>query len=169
MSKNLNQMIKNIIFDWGDTVMRDYPELPGAMCDWEHVEIIPGVESVLKDWSKKYTLIIATNAGVSDTEAMIRALKRVGVDVYFSYFFSSKELGVAKPDSKFFQQVCLLAYISVDETMMVGNDYEKDIEGAKTAGLKTIFFNERQRVGDFPSADLVISRMEELNLAGELL
>lgn len=157
-------MIKNIIFDWGDTVMRDYPELPGAMCDWEHVELIPGVEPVLQDWSKKYTLIIATNAGVSDTEAMIRALKRVGVDVYFSHFFSSKELGVTKPDPTFFLQVCLLAEVSVNETIMIGNDYEKDIEGAKTAGLKTIFFNEKRREGDFPSADLIISKMEELIL-----
>jgi len=29
-------MIKALIFDWGDTVMRDFPDCKGPMADWEH-------------------------------------------------------------------------------------------------------------------------------------
>jgi len=162
-------MIKNIIFDWGDTVMRDYPELPGAMCDWPHVELIPHVYQALVDLKSKYTLVIATTAGVSDTEAMIRALQRVGVKEMFSKFYSSKELGVAKPDPQFFAEVCRRAELQPKDTVMVGNDYDKDIVGAKTAGLKTVFFNEKHRPGDFPSADIIIYTMKDLRKALEKL
>lgn len=155
-------MIKSIIFDWGDTVMRDYPELPGAMCDWPHVELIPYVDRALADLKSKYTLVIATTAGVSDTKAMIKALRRVGVKEMFSKFYSSKELGVAKPDPMFFIEVCRRADLWPEYTVMVGNDYEKDMVGAKTAGLKTVFFNEKQRIGDFPAADVIIPSMENL-------
>jgi FMN phosphatase YigB (HAD superfamily) len=158
-------MIKNIIFDWGDTVMRDYPEMPGAMCDWSHVELIPHVYQALADLKPKYTLAIATTAGVSDTDAMIRALQRVAVKEMFGKFYSSKELGVAKPDPMFFTEVCRRAELQPNCTVMVGNDYEKDIVGAKTAGLKTVFFNEKHRQGDFPAADIIIFSMDSLCMA----
>lgn len=155
-------MIKNIIFDWGDTVMRDYPELPGAMCDWTHVELIPHVYEALTELKSKYTLVIATTAGVSDTDAMIRALERVGVKEMFSKFYSSKDLGVAKPDPLFFTEVCRRAELQPSCTVMVGNDYDKDIVGAKTAGLITVFFNEKHRQGNFPAADIIIFSMDSL-------
>ena len=158
-------MIKNIIFDWGDTVMRDYPELLGAMCDWPHVELIPHVYSALTELKSKYTLVIATTAGVSDTDAMVRALQRVAVKEMFSAFYSSKELGVSKPDPLFFTEVCRRAELQPRCTVMVGNDYEKDIVGAKTAGLKTVFFNEKHRSGNFPAADILISSMDALCMA----
>lgn len=155
-------MIENVVFDWGDTVMRDYPDLPGAMCDWPHVELIPHVYPALEELKSKYTLVIATTAGVSDTAAMIRALERVEVKEMFGKFYSSKELGVAKPDPGFFTEVCRRAGLQPQSTVMVGNDYEKDIVGAKTAGLKTVFFNEKHRQGKFPSADVMIYSMSDL-------
>jgi putative hydrolase of the HAD superfamily len=155
-------MIKNIIFDWGDTVMRDYPELSGPMFEWAHVELIPYVFEALDQLKSKYTLVIATNAGVSDTVAMKKALARVGVEGLFSQFYSSKELGVCKPDPKFFLEVCKCASLQLNETVLVGNDYEKDIIGAKSAGLKTVFFNEKLKVGTFDKADVIIQSMNLL-------
>ena len=26
------------LFDWGDTLMTDFPDASGKMCDWEHSE-----------------------------------------------------------------------------------------------------------------------------------
>ena len=39
--------IKTLIFDWGDTIMRDLG-LPGPMKDWDRVEWIPGAKEMLK-------------------------------------------------------------------------------------------------------------------------
>lgn len=46
---------------------------------------------------------------------------------------------------------------------------EKDIEGAKAAEIKTIFFNENQLHGNFVKADLEIYSMENLKVAVEQL
>jgi len=52
---------------------------------------------------------------------------------------------------------------------MIGNSYEKDIEGAKAAEIKTVFFNENQLEGNFEKADYVIYSMDDLKVAIEQL
>ncbi len=162
-------MIKTIIFDWGDTVMRDFPELKKPMFTWEHVEYIPDIEQALQILHKKYTMVIATNAGQSDTAAMIKALERVGAEQYFGFFFSSKDLGFEKPDIRFFTTIAERIHTKPEECIMIGNLYDKDITGAKNAGMKTILFDEKSSGDEYPKADLVIHSMKFLVKAVECL
>ncbi|MFZ4400228.1 MAG: HAD family hydrolase [Bacteroidales bacterium] len=155
-------MVKAIIFDWGDTVMRDYPELKTPMFTWNHVECIPYVENALKVLTVKYIIVIATNAGQSDTSAMIKALERVGAKQYFHHFFSSRDLGYEKPDIRFFTTIAQSLQIKPEDCVMIGNLYEKDITGAKDAGMKTILFDEKVSHLVFPKADKVIHSMISL-------
>jgi putative hydrolase of the HAD superfamily len=154
-------MIKTLIFDWGDTIMRDFNEA-GPMSEWLQVAWIPGAEESLKILSKKFTCIIATSASHSDVNEMKKALARVGADQYFHLFYSRKELGFAKPDPRFFEAVLQRSGAKASSTVMIGNLYEKDIVGAKKAGLTTVFFNETNLGGDFPDADHMISHMNQL-------
>ncbi len=155
-------MITTLIFDWGDTLMRDYPELPGPMYTWEHVEWIPGAKETLEKVFGHYDMVVATNAGESNTEAMIKALQRVGAERYFQYFYSSKDLGVQKPDPKFFLAICEKLNSKPSNCVMIGNSYEKDIAGAKDAGMKTIYFNEKCSDDHAGKADYIVNRMEEI-------
>ena len=155
-------MIKAIIFDWGDTVMRDYPELKTPMFKWEHVEIIPDIIPALQILEKEYIMVIATNAGQSDTEAMIKALERVDIKKYFHHFFSSKDLGYSKPDVRFFNSIAKSINQLPKECIMIGNMYDKDIVGAKDIGMKTILFDKKKEQKDYPKADITIGSM--LNL-----
>lgn len=155
-------MIKVIIFDWGDTLMRDFPDKEGPMYLWDHVEWIPGAEQALKSLINNYTLVIATNAGQSDTNDMIKALKRIGADTYFSRFFSSKDLGYAKPDVRFFYSITGQLNVNAENFAMIGNDYQKDIIGAKQCGMFTVLFNEKQIQGTFDKADKTITSLSEL-------
>lgn len=152
---------KAIIFDWGNTIMRDY-KLPGPMYQWEKVTWIPGAEDLLKHLQDKYVLAIATNALHSGSEDMVKALKMVGADKYFNHFFSSRELGYQKPDPRFFLAVCDGIEINPEECIMIGDTYERDIIGAKRAGIKTIFFNENKKDGEFSDADYVVEGLLEV-------
>jgi len=155
-------MIKALIFDWGDTVMRDFPDCKGPMADWEHVEWIPFMEDALKILFPKYICCIASNAGYSDSTVMYKALKRIGADKYFHYLFTSKDLGYEKPDPRFFQKIAEEIKTDPSECVMIGNIYEKDISGAKAVGMKTIFFNEKMISGNFSEADIVLHSMKDL-------
>ena len=155
-------MIRALIFDWGDTVMRDFPECEGPMADWKNVEFIPFAEDALKILSEKYMCCIASNAGYSNTALMRKALKRVGAEKYFNYFFTSKDLGFEKPDPRFFQKIAEEIKENPVECIMIGNSYKKDICGAKAVRMKTIFFNEKNISGDFLDADKIIYSLNEL-------
>lgn len=150
-----------LIFDWGDTIMRDF-DVPGKMKDWEHVEYIEGAEEMLQEISGHFLCCVATSADKSDTNDMIAALRRVDADKYFSHFFSSAELGVAKPNPEFFATILRKLDFRNAIYFSIGNLYEKDIVPAKQAGLKSIWFNEYKIKGDFPDADYIINSWSEL-------
>merc|ERR1711991_36847 len=107
-------------------------------------------------------MVVATSADHSGTDDMIKALERIGAHKYFNHFFSQKELGFKKPDPRFFQSIIDKLNLNPSESLMIGNSYEKDIEGAKKAGLNTLFFNEMALKGDHTAADRIINTMEEL-------
>ncbi|WP_321329890.1 HAD family hydrolase [uncultured Ilyobacter sp.] len=157
-------MIKNIkviIFDWGDTLMRDYDN-SGPMAHWKKVALIPGIKDVLRELEKNYTLCVASNAGESDSELMKSALKRVGIDNFFSYFFTSKDLGFEKPDIRFYETILKSESFSANECLMVGNHYDNDIVGSKSIGMTTILFDENNKFSDTESADYKINRIIQI-------
>ncbi|MCK9451627.1 MAG: HAD family hydrolase [Bacteroidales bacterium] len=154
-------MIKALIFDWGDTIMRDFEE-PGPVSEWKEVAWIPGAAESLQKLHQKYVCIIATSASHSDTAEMKKALKRMDADRYFQHFYSKVDLGFAKPDPRFFERILSLSKLQPEDAVMIGNLYDKDISSAKKAGLFTVFFNENGLSGDFPDADIIIRRMHEL-------
>lgn len=151
-----SEKIKALIFDWGDTVMKDFQEFSGPMAEWSHVETVPGIEGTLHD---EYIICLATNAGASDASLVRKALARVHIDHYFTEIFTSKELGYQKPQAEFFESILHKLNLSARECVMIGNDYMKDIVAAKEVGLQTIYLSED--VGEYEYANAVIRSMDE--------
>lgn len=161
--------IKVIVFDWGDTLMRDYEQFSGPMVEWPHVEMVSGVEDTLMQLHKKFICCVASNAGASDAELMGKALERVNIKQYFQYLFTSKELGARKPSVEFFNEILERVGIAGHEGVMVGNDYNKDIVPAKSTGMKTILFSKTIGEEETLCADAVICSMKNLVSAVEKL
>lgn len=157
----IQKPVDALIFDWGDTIMRDFG-IPGPMADWEKVEYIPGAEEALSNLSPHFTCVIATSADHSGTEEMIAALKRVNANRYFHHFFASRDLGYKKPDPEFFKSITRKIGLTPGRCIMIGNIFEKDIVGAAKAGLQTILFDEHRHEGTFHEADEIITHMKEL-------
>lgn len=155
-------MITHLIFDWGDTLMRDFTEKPGPMADWDYIEVFPGVIETLQSLQHHFTLAVATNAGFSNTELMRKALVRGGIEHYFSYYFSSKDLGFSKPDVRFFNALSSGMNILPENCFFIGNDYNKDIVGANAIGMKTVLFNHSDTIFFTSVADYIITDFSEL-------
>lgn len=154
--------IKALIFDWGDTLMRDFTEFDTAMVYWPKVEIIPGVAEALQELHPRFTCCVASNAGVSDAELMGQALARVDIRQYFHHLYTSRELGAPKPEPGFFMAILERINAAPEECIMVGNDYQKDIAGAKAVGLHTIFLTTETDPTAVPAADVLIDSMQGL-------
>lgn len=154
-------MNKVLLFDWGNTVMVDFV-LPGPMCSWEKVDWVDGAEEAIEALSHKYKCYLATNAGASTEMEVKLALHRVLADRFFTGIFLAKEIGYEKPDFRFFKAIIDKMGILPENFIMIGDNYFKDCEGAKKAGMRTVLFNATGIIGTFPMADAVISSMNEL-------
>ena len=128
------------IFDWGDTLMVDYPDMSGKMCDWEWVQAVEGAEDALRCISKNARIYVATGASESTEMEIKAALKRVGLDTFISGYFCKSNLGIEKGDPAFFS--CILKKLGKHphQVTMVGDSLSKDIEPALALGMKVIWF-----------------------------
>ena len=89
-----------VLFDWGDTVMRDRPEITIPMVKWEAVEVMEGIADVLEYLhSTKRRIILATSAAISDEGQIRGALRRGGLDIYFSNIYCFKNTNLPKAKS----------------------------------------------------------------------
>lgn len=158
------QGIQAVVFDWGDTLMRDFAQFEGAMVHWPRVERMPGVMETLGSLKGRVVLCVASNAGDSDAELMGCALERSGIRHFFDRLWTSRELGAAKPAPAFFQAILRELGLDGQACAMVGNDYEKDIAPAKAAGMKTVWL-ALSPAPKAPDADAVIHSMKELAAA----
>ena len=152
--------IKYLLFDWGDTLMADDPNNEKAMYLWEEIQVMQGVTDLIPYLHSKYICTVGSNAGESNAIMMKKAFERVNLDSYFDYYFTSKELGARKPDAAFFENILQKLGANTENTVMIGNDYLKDISGAKKAGLKTILITKLNQY--FPEADYIVKSFGEL-------
>jgi putative hydrolase of the HAD superfamily len=153
-------MTKILLFDWGNTIMVDF-NLPGPMYTWNKAAWVPGAEDALKALDE-HVCCIATNAGESNAEAVKKGLAMVGADTYFKFIFSSWDIGFEKPDPRFFRFITDTLVTSADNCIMIGDNYQKDIAGAKSAGMKTILLDPTGHNKPCPLADAVIRSMNGL-------
>lgn len=75
--------------------------------------------------------------------------------------FTSEGIGYAKPDAKAFQTVCDRLSIPYDTMYYIGDNYIKDMEGAKAAGLHTIHFN-RHKLQEGMASDYIVYNEDQL-------
>ena len=160
----MSSPLRVLIFDWGDTVMRTFPQYAGPMVGWPEVAAAPGATEALTELAGHYRLALATNARDSGSLAVRDALRRVRLDAVFDVVATSKEMGAAKPDPAFFRAVLARVGCAPDEAVMVGDSYDADVVGAKMAGLRAIWYNPAQAAcpEPHPAYDAEISHLAGL-------
>jgi len=134
-------MAKIFLFDWGGTLMVNPPGMKGKMCNWEHVEAIPGAHETLALLSQQgCKLYVATGAADSSEEDIRAAFERVGLEGYILEFFCQSNLGIGKGSVAYFQAVVEALGVDASELTMVGDIFHRDIEPAIEAGLNAIWY-----------------------------
>ncbi len=108
------------------------------------VNLFPYSIEILEYLYPKYKLHIITN-GFS--EVQYTKLKTSGMDKYFLEVITSEEAGVKKPNSEIFEFAFKKAGALAKESIMIGDDYEVDIIGARNVDMKQIFFDPDKKTG----------------------
>jgi putative hydrolase of the HAD superfamily len=152
-----------VLFDWGDTIMKDDPAMTLPMALWPQVEAVTGVKETLLHLFPHRTIGLATGAEVS-TEADIRtALQRVNLDGYFTHIFCYKNTGLHKPTQAFYSFILQTLGVRPEDVLMVGDAFEKDVLAANRVGIRAAWFNPR--TSEVKAAEMyrTIHSLTELN------
>lgn len=105
----------------------------------EYIRLYPGVLEALEYFrSKGCRIWLLSNAQRMFTEYELRSL---GLWDCFDGIYISSDFGFRKPDARFFS--ALLENEGLDKTkcLMIGNDRNTDIAGAKKLGLATVYMH----------------------------
>ena len=154
--------LRGVVWDWGDTLMRDIPGQVGPMVEWPRVEPMPGALLALRRLSVLPVQCVATNAVDSDGVEVAAALDRVGLRTYLTHFFTSSELGFSKPDPEFFREAARGLGLPPTALLAVGNDYMKDILPAKAAGMMTVLVSPDEEPAARQAADFRVPTLTHL-------
>jgi putative hydrolase of the HAD superfamily len=74
-------------------------------------------------------------------EIQYRKLRACGLYDYFDTVILSEDAGANKPSKKFFNYAFEMSGAKAETTLMIGDNYIADIEGAMDAGMDTILYN----------------------------
>lgn len=97
---------------------------------------------VLDYLQKKYQLSIITN-GFDDVQTI--KLKASGLDRFFSHVFTSETIGHKKPSKEIFEHAMHVVNVAPPHVLMIGDNPNTDILGARNAGITPVLFNPEER------------------------
>lgn len=106
------------------------------------VQLMPHAIEILEYLHSKYSLHLITN-GFQETQDT--KMKAADMLRYFTSITVSEEVGVKKPDKKIFLYALDKANAKAEESLMIGDEIEVDIIGARNAGIDQVFYNTKRQ------------------------
>ncbi|MFK5855747.1 MAG: YjjG family noncanonical pyrimidine nucleotidase [Bacteroidota bacterium] len=139
--------------DFGERLGDDYVRLSPIK-----VNLFPYSIEILEYLYPKYKLHIITN-GFSEVQEI--KLKTSKIDSFFIEVITSEDAGYKKPDTRIFDYAFNKTGALPQNSIMIGDDYEVDIIGAKNVGMRQIFFDPYLRHIDNEST-FYINNLKEI-------
>lgn len=100
--------------------------------------LFEGAFEILEHLKPNYKLHIITNGF---NEVQYKKIKNAGLQNYFDKIITSEEVGVKKPNPIIFEHALKETKAVASESIMIGDNWEADIMGAKNVGFDVIYCN----------------------------
>lgn len=121
-------------------------------------KLFPEVKNTLDKLKNDFQLHIITNGF---KEVQFIKLKQSGLDIYPKSITISEDVGKPKPHVEFFEAALNKAGANAHNSLIVGDDLETDILGAKNYGIDYVWFNPENETTETEVA-LQIQSMNQL-------
>ena len=117
----------------------------------EYIRLYPGVlDALAKLRERGYRLWLLSNAQHIFTAYELRHL---GLGAQLDGIYLSSDYGCRKPDQRFYRVLLEEQGLDPAKCLMIGNDRETDIAGAKAAGMATLYMHTDLTPKDQKKAD----------------
>lgn len=133
----------------------------------EQTALMPDAEKILQYLkSKGYNLNIISNGF---HEVQLKKLENTGLLKYFNKVFLSEDVKVPKPGAEIFEYAVKSVNAKKAESIMVGDDWDVDIQGALKFGIDAVYLRRKEELKLAPESIFaatdrlkIISRLTEL-------
>ena len=112
---------------------------------------IAGAAALLGAVKRHVPIAIVSNNILDEQQEKLRFC---GLDQFVDELVVSAEVGVSKPDPEIFRVAINRLGVSAQQTVMVGDSWAADVEGARAAGIRAIWFNPAGAVAPNSAADV---------------
>ena len=99
---------------------------------------ITGAADLLTAVRARAAVVVVSNNLLNEQRDKIR---QCGLAPLVNILVVSEDVGVSKPDPAIFQAALERAGCPADEAVMVGDSWANDVEGARAAGIRPVWFN----------------------------
>lgn len=145
IQENVTSIAKRITADFPlpmEIEWKFFPEVPNALARLKQERLVLGVIS-------------------NFDPSLEEILYELGLAQYFDIILTSKEARYAKPDPNIFRVALQRVAIDPEEALYVGDSYDSDVVGSRSAGLIPVLIDRKWSHGDVDC--LKIADMEELS------
>ncbi len=101
-------------------------------------KLLPYAKEVLDYLSGKYRLFILSNGF---RELQYRKMQSSGIHQYFEKVILSEDIQIHKPHPEIFHYALSVTHSYLSDSIMIGDNWEADIAGAKGVNMDQLFFN----------------------------
>jgi putative hydrolase of the HAD superfamily len=113
--------------------------------NWDYMQrttqkdkLVPGAIELL-DYLKLYYRMFILSNGFREIQSL--KLQKTGLAPYFGKLILSEDIGCRKPQKAIFDFALKNTNSRRNESLMIGDSWEADIEGARRAGIDQLWFN----------------------------
>jgi putative hydrolase of the HAD superfamily len=128
-------------------------------------ELRKGAKKLLKQVQQHYKIGLISN--FTHASVIHKSLRVLGINTFFNVVVISEENGWRKPSNRIFVDALKRIGAQAEETVYIGDSPIEDINGAKQAGLKTVFvpsqFNKLNDLVDSQQKpDFIVKDLESI-------
>ena len=135
--KYMSRTYKNIFFDLDDTLC-SFSVHTGEGVSLASKRLMPHACEVLAYLKSRYRLYILSNGS---RVVQVKKLRVAGLEAYFRKVIVSEDIGVPKPYAPIFHFALSATQSYLEESLMVGDSWEKDVVGAADIGMHQVFYD----------------------------
>ncbi len=113
---------------------------------------VPGTTALLDALKKDgYQIGVVTNHISSEQE---RKIQELGFKSHVDVLVAAHDYGISKPDPQVFTMILDALEVEAHETVMVGDSWRSDVEGAHALGIRSIWLNRYNH--DYPDPNKAV-------------
>lgn len=113
---------------------------------------VAGAEALLAALRPHARIVVVSNNLLNEQRAKMR---HCGLEPLVDLLVVSEEVGISKPDPAIFVEALARAGCTPDEAVMVGDSWRNDVEGARAAGIRPVWFNPDRTPAPDPSVQVI--------------